>query len=148
LLFIRILIYKQLNVLEWTILRADDHVFPTAHASIRILITAVLLVRALLFTPTCWKLRVALGKKLGVISMLICATGVGTLVLTGIELKHYLDHKEEGLSPNILWYRILEAHLNVVFICFPQARQFLTRGKNDGRGASSFILAPDSHSYF
>lgn len=129
LLFIRTLTYRQLNILEWTIRRIDMHAFATAHAGIRILITVVVLVR-LLFTPELWKMQITLKRKVSLISMLICATGVGTMPLMVIQL---LIHKE-GLSAEILGCRILEAGLNVVFICFPQALKVVLRwlGKNDG----------------
>lgn len=109
------------------------YAFSTAHASIRILITVVVLVR-LLFTPELWKMQITLKRKVSLISMLICATGVCTMPLVVIQLKHYLIHKEEGLSAEILRCRILEAGLNVVFICFPQALKVVLRwlGKNDG----------------
>lgn len=151
---IRTLTYRQLNILEWTIRRVDMHVFTTAHASIRILITVVVLVR-LLFTPELWKMKITLKTKIPLISMLICATGVVTISLTGIQLKNYLldhkkvDHKKEGLSPKTLWWRILEADLNVVFICFPQALKLVLGwlGKNDGATGehiSSFSTPQDT----
>jgi hypothetical protein len=122
-----------LNILEWTIRRIDVHVFATALAKIRILITVLVLAR-LLCTPELWKMKIKLKKKVFLISMLSCATGVGTLPLMAIELKHYLIHKEEGLGAEILGCRILEAALNIVFICFPQALKVVFRwlGMNDG----------------
>jgi hypothetical protein len=38
-----------------------------------------------------------------------------------VRLINYATHKEEGLSAGILWCRISEAGLDVVFNCFPQA---------------------------
>jgi hypothetical protein len=138
LLFIRTLIYRQLNILEWTIRRMDMHVFATANASTRILLTVLVLIR-FLFTPELWKMQITLKKKVSLISILICTTGVGTLPLILVQLKHYHIHKEEGLSAEILWYRILEAGLNVVFICFPQALKAVLGwlGKRDGATRAS-----------
>jgi hypothetical protein len=108
----------------------DIHAFATALASIRILITVLVLVRLLFFIPKLWKIKISLKKKISLIFGLICGTGVGTMPFP----IYYLIYKEEGLSTEILGCRIFEAGLNLVFICFPQALKVVLRwlGKNDG----------------
>jgi hypothetical protein len=108
------------------------HVFAMAHASIRILITGIEL----------WKMQITLKKKFLLISVLICATGVGTMPLTGIQLELYLTYKEEGISAETLRCRLLEAGLNVFFICFSQALKLVLSwlGKNDGATGEHILL--------
>jgi hypothetical protein len=118
LIFIGTLTYGQLNILEWFLPRIDRHAIAIAHASIRILITAIVF-GMILLTVRLWTLNVPLHKRVYVLSVLICATGIFTTPFMALRLHYYLTQKEEGLNAALLGYRIAEASLDMVFICLP-----------------------------
>jgi hypothetical protein len=118
LVFIGTLTHGQLNIVEWFLRRIDRHGIAVAHASIRILITTGAFLW-ILFTKNLWTLKMALLKRVYILSILICTTGIFTTPFMVFRLKYYLAHKEEGLSTTLLGYRISEASLDIFFVCLP-----------------------------
>jgi hypothetical protein len=137
-----------LNILEWFLPRIDRHAIAIAHAIIRILITATVF-GIILLTDRLWTLNVPLRKKVYVLSILICATGIFTTPFMAFRLHYYLAHKKEGLSAALLGYRIAEASLDIGFICLPYiVRPVLRRleKRRQARTPSFSIKTPQTDS--